>query len=208
MDPLSMTASIGTLCGATVKIISTLSEFIDAVRQGPSEVQSLNNELASLYSSLGHVKIAVQAPRASQIPEKWTDDFKKLTKDCGDTLKDVQIIVDKARVEETDGSAKQIWKTVRFVFKDKQIQVLKRRIVSQNGILQILLSALSETRSAYIEKQLGEIHEKVNELVKTRANVKEVLVVLEKEEEGAELAQYTLTDRTSRNFSRVTEALC
>jgi hypothetical protein len=56
---------------------------------------------------------------------------------------------------------------------------------------------LFRTRGAHIEQRLEDIHGKVNELVLSRANVREVLVVLENEEEGQE-AQYTLSDRTSR----------
>jgi hypothetical protein len=144
MDPLSIVASIGSLAGAAVKLISTISEFIDVVQKAPSEVQALNNELASLYSNLGHVKIAVQAPRHSVIPSEWIADFEKLATDCDATLNDVQVIVDKAKTTEVDGSARHMWKTVRFVFKAKQVDLLKRRIASQNGILQILLAVLTE----------------------------------------------------------------
>jgi hypothetical protein len=65
----------------------------------------------------------------------------------------------------------------------------------QNGILQNLLAALAETRGNHIEQRLEDIHNKVKELLSTRSKVREVLVVLEKEDETAKDADYILSDR-------------
>lgn len=139
-----MVASIGSICGVTVRLISTLSEFVDEVREAPKEVQSLSNELASLYACLGHIKIAIQGPRVSKISDAWTTDFEKVVDDCGDTLADVQKIVDKARATETSRSAAQMWKMIKFSFKSKQVDLLRKRIAAQTGILSNLLAALAE----------------------------------------------------------------
>ncbi|KAM7183991.1 hypothetical protein V8F33_013262 [Rhypophila sp. PSN 637] len=198
MDPLSMAAGIGSLCGLTVKLIFAVSEFIDQVQQAPKEVQALNTELASLYAGLGHIKMAIQAPRISQIPPTWEADFNSLADDCDKTLKEVELIINKAKRTETTGSARQMLKTVRFVFKASQVEFLRRRIVSQNGILQILLAALTESRGGHIEQRLEDIHTKVEELLSSRQNIKQVLVVLEREDDD-QPADYVLSDRTSRN---------
>lgn len=205
MEPISTVASICTLCGTAVALISTISEFIDAVHEAPTEVQALNNELASFYSSLGHIRVAVQEPRISDIPDTWTADFDRLLADCTATLAEVQILVDKARVTETTGSRRQLWKTIRFVFRAKQVALLRQRIGSQNGILQIMLATLTETRGAHLERRLEEIHAKVEELMLSRANVREVLVVLEADDAGADQADYTLSDRTSRHVPLLPE---
>lgn len=195
MDPLSVTANIGSLCALTVKLISTISEFIDSVQQAPTEVQSLSNELASLYASFGHIRVAVQAAKPFDLPDKWKDNFDRLMLDCESTLGEVHVLVAKAKITETQGSVKLVWKSVKFVFKEKQVEFLRRRIVAQNGILQNLLGALAESREVRIERRLEVIQSKVEELVATRAKVREVLVVLEKEDEGADQADFTLNDR-------------
>lgn len=86
MDPVSVATGIGSICSCAVRLISTLSEFVDAVNEGPKEVQALNAELAFLYANLSHVKVAVQGPRSHEILEAWATDFGKLTEDCKDTL--------------------------------------------------------------------------------------------------------------------------
>lgn len=145
MDPLSMTASIGSVCVIAVKLISSLSDFIDNARSASAEVQSLTNELASLYSCLGHVKLAIQQPRhANGVSESWKKDLDKLLKDCIETLGLLQDVVAKAKVVETRASGQQLWKSIKFVFKTKTIEVLRRRIVLQNGVLTNLLSLLLE----------------------------------------------------------------
>lgn len=151
MDPLAIAASIGSLAGFALGLLTTLSEFVDAVREAPREVQCLSNELASLYAALGQVKIALQSPRVSTVPPAWIADVDKLVADCHDTLADVQRILDKARATQTAGSATQLWKVVTFEFESKQVDLLRKRI-----------------------------HERVEELVLSRRNVKEVLVVLDR----------------------------
>ena len=205
MDPLSIIASIGGICGTTVKLISNVSEFIDSVSQAPKEVQSLSNELASLYAGFGHIRVAIQAPRVSKLPEKWMDNFHELMTDSEATLKEVQALINKAKITETTGSAKLVWKSIKFVFNAKQVEFLKRRILSQNGILSNLLAALAETRGSHIEQRLEDIHNKIGELMSTRANVREVLVVLEKDEEAASDADYTLSDRRKQPTSTRTD---
>lgn len=49
-----------------------------------------------------------------------------------------------------------------------------------------------------MEKRLEDIHEKVDELVLSRRRVKEVLVVLDKDENDPEATDYVLKDQTSR----------
>jgi hypothetical protein len=143
-----MTASIGSICGFTVKLIFSISEFIDSAQQAPTEVQSLSNELAALYAGFGHLRVAVQAPRVFELPDKWKDNFDGLMTDCETTLKEVQDLIDKAKSTKTSGSATLVWKSVKFVFKAKQVEFLRCRIVLQNGILQNLLAALAETGTA------------------------------------------------------------
>lgn len=195
MDLLSMTASIGSICGFTVKLIFSISEFIDSAQQAPTEVQSLSNELAALYAGFGHIRVAVKAPRVFELPDMWKDNFDGLMTDCETTLKEVQDLIDKAKITKPSGSATLAWKSIKFVFKAKQVEFLRCRIVLQNGILQNLLAALAETRGNHIEQLLEDIHNKVKELVSTQSKVREVLVVLEKEGETAKDADYILSDR-------------
>lgn len=54
------------------------------------------------------------------------------------------------------------------------------------------------SRAGHMEKRLEDIHEKVDELILSRRRVKEVLVVLDKDENNPEAADYVLKDQTSR----------
>jgi len=118
-----MAASIGSLCSTAIKQISTISAFIDAVQQAPADVQALNNELASLYSALGHIRIAVRyrtrAP--TRCRNRGRKDSEKLADECGKTLANIEVIVAKARVKKVAVSSTNMWTTVNFVFGKNQV---------------------------------------------------------------------------------------
>lgn len=56
---------------------------------------------------------------------------------------------------------------------------------------------LFRNRDQHIENRLEDIHAKVEELVASRQNVREVLVVLDQNDEASKQADYILQDRTS-----------
>ena len=58
---------------------------------------------------------------------------------------------------------------------------------------------MNRTRGQHIEARLEDIHDKVEELISSRRNVKEVLVVLEQDDGDSAAADFVLQDRTSRN---------
>ncbi len=139
-----MIASICAVCTVSVRIIKGLSEFIDEVHHTPTEVQALSSELASLYASLGHMKLAIQAPRIHEVPEAWTTDFVNFMQECTGTMTELQKVVDNAKITEINGSANQMWRTVRFTFKSRQIEVLRKRLLSENDVLSRMLLVLAE----------------------------------------------------------------
>jgi hypothetical protein len=144
MDPLSIAASIGSLCGTAVKLISAISEFVDSVRDAPKEVQALSNQLASQYAALGQLKVAIGAPRASEIPKDWFTEFEKVLVDTSETLTAVGKIVDKSKKTDVTRGAGQIMKSIKFTFEAKQVRNLKARLHFQTSLLANLLAALHE----------------------------------------------------------------
>ena len=144
LDPLSTVASIAGICAVAGTLISTLCSFIDNVQEAPKEVRMLNADLAAFYSTLTRIRLAVEAPRVSGLPEGWLGDFDRLTAVCVETLNQIKIIVDKATVTETTSTADQVWKTVKITFKFKRLEILRARLVSQVVVLDLSLEELDE----------------------------------------------------------------
>ena len=174
MDPaISLSMRLGPLCGLTLKQISNISEVINPAPRVPEAAQNLSNELASLYSSLGRLRIAIHTPRADDFPGNWHGDIDQLVTDCNMTLNDIQTALGKSRVTRISSSPDEVWKEVRLSFNKKQLELMNGRVVAQNGILHTLFSAFSETRKPYIEDRLEYVHDKVEKLSRTREQVRE-----------------------------------
>ena len=66
--------------------------------------------------------------------------------------------------------------------------------------------SVRSSRGAHAETQLADIREMVEALLKSRENVKEILVVLENENSEAR-ADFVLQDKTSRNAPPIPETI-
>jgi hypothetical protein len=144
MDPLSVISGISGICSITVQLIYKLSNFVDEVKTAPAEVQALSNELAAFYSWLGQMKLLLESPRVHELPNDWTDKFSTLMKNCSETLAQLEDIVKRASKIITERRTTQVWKSVKYTFKDKQVAELRKRIASYNAILTGMLLVLSE----------------------------------------------------------------
>jgi len=144
MDPLSVIASIVGISTATVQLITQLSAFVDDVKNGSNEVQALSNELASFYAILGHIKLILTRPRNEQIPAGFLSDFQRMIRANEATLKELQKIIDNAKEADSDRSSSRVWKTVRYTFKTKQIEALRKHIQAENEVLGKMILVLAE----------------------------------------------------------------
>lgn len=90
------------------------------------------------------MKLAIQAPRIHEVPEAWTTDFVNSMQECSGTMTELQKVVDKAKITEINGSANQMWRTVKFTFKSRQIEVLRKRLLSEYDVLSRMLLVLAE----------------------------------------------------------------
>jgi hypothetical protein len=55
--PLTITTSVSGICVTIIKLITTLSQFIDDVQRVPAEVQRVANELAVSYGLFGQIRL-------------------------------------------------------------------------------------------------------------------------------------------------------
>jgi hypothetical protein len=202
MEPLSLAASISSLCSTAVTLISTISEFINDAQQAPVELQTLNNELASLYSRLGRIKLSVQSPRIDHIPAEWSEDFDDFLLDCRATLNHVQNIFVRRTVTEITGTAQQVCKTIRLEVRKKQVELIVVKIVSLNASLQILREALEEMRGAHVKRRQDSSRPEAQGSVLFRGNTTDSSAMLEDEvenEDDAPEEAFTPGGRPSRH---------
>jgi hypothetical protein len=129
-----MAAMLG-ISAVAVQRIAQLSEFVDDAQNNATKVQALANELASFYACLGDVKLIITGPRRTPVQEEFNRDFAPMIRSNETTLKELQNIIDKAKKADSDRIATRVWKTVKFTFKTKQVDALRKRIQAENEVL-------------------------------------------------------------------------
>jgi hypothetical protein len=143
-EPISLIATIGGLSITIVKVICSISQYVDEVREASAEVQRLQNELTSFYASLGQIKLAIETPRNTPIPESWTKSFAEMLNDCEETVKMLDEIVERSKKDEKKVRAKQVWRSVKFTFKKGQADEIRKRLMSYNQLLENMFLVLAE----------------------------------------------------------------
>lgn len=146
VEPGPFVSDLSTICVTLVKLISTLSQLVDEPKQGvPSEVQRLANELAALYSSLGQIKLSLSLPdQRSTLPAGWNVGLETMLGDCKEIIGILDDIVERSKKMETQYVGAQKWRRVKFTFREKQVEIIRIRLVWYNIVFNKLYSALDE----------------------------------------------------------------
>ena len=74
-------------------------------------------------------------PRRTPVQEEFNRDFARMIRSNETTLKELQNVIDKAKKADSDRLATRVWKTVKFTFKTKQVDALRKRIQAENEVL-------------------------------------------------------------------------
>jgi hypothetical protein len=156
-EPISRITAIGGLSITIVKVICSISQYVDEVREASAEVQRLQNELTSFYASLGQIKLAIETPRNNPTPESWTKSFAEMLNDCEETVKMLDEIVGKSKKDEKKIYAKQVWRSVKFTFKKGQADEIRKRLMSYNQLLGNMLLVLAEYVSGHVSLERSNV---------------------------------------------------
>lgn len=144
-DAASLISAVSSISITVIKLLSTLSQFVDEVSQAPSEVQRLQNQLSSLYSSLGETKNALHRAQKGVLEEGDLDEKIQYTlADSEEVLGMLEGIVDRAKRKEVKYVGATKWARVKFTFKEEQIQIISDRLAYYCHILTSVCRAIEQ----------------------------------------------------------------
>lgn len=145
MDPLTIVATIGSVCQMGGKLIYQLSRYIDQVRSVPKEIQALSVELGAVYSTLGHVKLIIENPEQQQTTKfmQWAADFETILANCQETFDQIRISLDKAKVKTQSSANGQLIKCIKWNWKQDDIKLLCDRLGAYKASVMLMLQALN-----------------------------------------------------------------
>ena len=144
-DAGALIAAISSISITLIKLLSTLSQFVDEVSQTPPDVQRLSNQLSNLYSSLGETKLALHRAHKPSLDQGDLDEkIQYMLSDCEEILSMLEKIVEKAKRKEIKYVGSTKWARVKFTFKEQQIDIISDRLTYYCVVLKPIRNALDQ----------------------------------------------------------------
>lgn len=144
-DAASLITAISSISITVIKLLSTLSQFVDEVSQAPPEVQRLQNQLSTLYASLGETKNDLHRVQKGVLVEGDLDEKIQYTLvDCEEVLGMLEGIVDRAKRKEVKYVGATKWARVKFTFNEAQIQIISDRLAYYCHVLHSVSVAMKQ----------------------------------------------------------------
>lgn len=197
-DPLSAIAGVAGIVAFSGQVLVKLTEYINDIHQAPKHVEQLANELMATTTALQRFKLLVIDRKSSDGNEvkKWASDSQTMLQNCEETFKQINDAVEKAQIKSKGIVKGEVVSRVKWVWNKKETEVLMVRLRGYQAVIQLMLQTMSRyvrtslraSELIVVSKQIDNIEditEKLHELVKSmqseRANIKERLLVLDKD---------------------------
>lgn len=145
VDPFSIISGVFGLSAIAVKVIISLSGYVDSVRGAKAEVQAVSVDISTLHAVLGELKIQMDEypePEANLASDS-KNAVKRVLEHCKTSLLGLERMVDKAQIVATESRTERIVRTVRWEFKDGEIKRFKELLREDKANLKMIMQILS-----------------------------------------------------------------
>ena len=144
-EPFSIISGVFGLSAIAVKVIISLSGYVDSVRGAKAEVQAVSVDISTLHAVLGELKIQMdEYPDAeANLATDSKSAVKRVLEHCKTTLLGLERMVDKAQIVATESGTERIVKTVWWKFKDGEIKGFKDLLREDKANLKMIMQILS-----------------------------------------------------------------
>lgn len=144
-DPFSIAVGIFGLSSLAVKLIASISSYVDSVRGARADVQALSVGTSAVYTVLGRLKLELDRdPKAEgNLTEGSRDAARRVLEHCKGTLLGLEKMVEKAQVVNLESGMERVVKTVRWKFKEAEIGRFRERLRDDKGNLKMVSQVLS-----------------------------------------------------------------
>ncbi|MCJ1473776.1 hypothetical protein MMC13_002427 [Lambiella insularis] len=152
MDVASNAIAFVGLADVTLRTGSKIFDFLAAIKDAPHEIETLQRELGTINSLVAEVKASCEDPTGGQ---PWSLPSQALV-DCTCLLKaihqDLKILALAASNYDASKAFASTWAKIKWVFADKQVSRLSRRLES-NKLSLVAALTLYERRSALLNQE-------------------------------------------------------
>lgn len=142
MDPISAAASIVGLLNAASKITESLVKFIRSVRDAPRLAQTVLLEISDVSACLSQLQrylLGSKANSRSHDDLLTIDQFVVTLSNCVMILSELEELVDSMKLAQP----MQPGRLARWMFKEKEIQMLLQRLNSSQISLNLMLTTIT-----------------------------------------------------------------
>ena len=150
-EPFSIVSGVFGLSAIAVKLIVSLSGYVDSVRGAKAEVQALSVGISTVHAVLGELKIQMdEYPDAeANLTSDSKNAVKRVLEHCKTTLLGLEQMVDKAQIVATESGMERMVKTVRWKFKDGETKTFKELLREDKANLEMIMQILSRYGFSY-----------------------------------------------------------
>ena len=144
-DPFSIISGVFGLSAIAVKVIISLSGYVDSVRGAKAEVQALSVDISTVHAVLGELKIQMDEylDAEANLARDSKNAVKRVLEHCKSTLLGLERMVDKAQIVATESGMERMVKTVRWKFKDGEVKRFKELLREDKANLKMIMQILS-----------------------------------------------------------------
>jgi hypothetical protein len=136
-------ASLFGISVTAIKVITSLSGYVDKVQGACNETQGLSFQVSTVYAIISELKVVVALPAAAAYMEDWHSRFEPLLVRCYATLTQIEDMVKKAKVKDKCSSGGQVVKRIMWTFKTDQVKALREDLKVHQDNLKFALEVLS-----------------------------------------------------------------
>lgn len=140
-DPLSIAASVMGLLAVGTAVSKTVFQIVNDTRSAPFVIRSLSQELEGLCKGLG----SLAAMLDGGVLPSWQNfpaiELSELLGNIMEDFKSLQTILGEYRVTPSDGVLRQRWKQLLWVFRESDVDDLKKSIEAYKATLGLTMTA-------------------------------------------------------------------
>ncbi|KAL2675486.1 hypothetical protein Neosp_011672 [[Neocosmospora] mangrovei] len=138
MDPLSVGANVLAFVVLGIKSAKVAHDILSAIKDGPKVVRDLTGNVLQLQGILEKLKEPCTAASADAL-----DGLEGQVRQCNEDLQELAQLIQKFQVSTRDKFAKKLWKRLKVVVSEKDLERFNRQVEQKANLLNVRLSTLS-----------------------------------------------------------------
>jgi hypothetical protein len=105
--------------------------------------------LSAVNAGLQQVKAVIVTGSYEESIKGWAQDLKLMVSSCDEAFSQIESMIGKAKIETKSSAKGQVTKCIKWVWSKKQVLLVKERLESFKGTINLMLEALNGYETMY-----------------------------------------------------------